>query len=65
MPKIEELLRFPDTRKYVPAASMMASMKKLYATAGAAEEFGRYLADIRERFGRRPSLMAAMAKRGL
>ncbi len=65
VPKIEELLRFPDTRKYVPAASMMASMKKLYATAGAAEEFARYLADIRERFGRRPSLMAAMAKRGL
>jgi uncharacterized Zn finger protein len=65
IPKIEELLRFPDTRKYGPAAGMLAEMRKLLVAAGEREEFADYVAGVRERFGRRPSLMAELARRGL
>jgi hypothetical protein len=65
VPKIEELLKIADTRQYAPAASMLAAMRKLLVTAGEESEFTTYLAGIRERFGRRPSLMAALAKRGM
>jgi hypothetical protein len=40
-------------------------MRDLYARAGADAEFGEYVADIRSRFGRRPSLMRELARRGL
>ena len=65
IPKIEELLRFPDTRKYGPATGMLAEMRKLLIAAGEKEEFVDYVAGIHERFGRRPSLMAELARRGL
>jgi hypothetical protein len=65
VPKIEELLQHADTRRYAPAASMLATMRKLLVAAGEEGEFTTYLAGIRERFGRRPSLMAALTKRGL
>ena len=65
VPKIEELLQFADTRRYAPAASMLAAMRRLLVAAGEESEFKTYLADIRERFGRRPSLMAALATKGL
>ena len=44
---------------------MLAAMRKLLVAAGEESEFTAYLAGIRERFGRRPSLMAALAKRGM
>jgi uncharacterized Zn finger protein len=65
VPKIEELLKYADTRRYAPAASMLAAMRRLLVAAGEESEFTTYMAGIRERFGRRPSLMAALATRGL
>jgi hypothetical protein len=65
VPKIEELLQTADTRRYAPAASMLAAMRRLLVAAGEESEFTTYMAGIRERFGRRPSLMAALTTRGL
>ncbi len=64
-PWLEDELRYPDTRRYAPIADTLALMRDLYARAGAAAEFAEYIADIRSRFRRRPSLMRELARRGL
>lgn len=64
-PWLEDELRYPGTKKYGPIADTLALMRNLYRRAGAEADFDEYVADVRSRFGRRPSLMKALAQRGL
>lgn len=64
-PVVEDLLVHADTRKYAPAAARLVTMRELYAAAGQPEVFAEYLAQLRERYARRTSLLAALARRGL
>jgi uncharacterized Zn finger protein len=54
-----------DTRGYAAIADELATMRDLYAEAGDNADFAMYVADIKTRFARRPSLMAALARKGL
>jgi hypothetical protein len=64
-PSIEDDLRVPDTRRYPKIADELSRTRDLYAKAGADAEFAQYMADIRSRYGRRPSLMTAFDQRRL
>jgi hypothetical protein len=64
-PGLVEDLRFPDTTKYAGIAARLARMRDLYAAAGDSADFEHLMAGIRSDFGRRPSLMAALDRRGL
>lgn len=64
-PGIEQDLRHPHADMYPKIADDLVVMRDLYARAGAEADFAAYVADIRTRFGRRPSLMAALDRRHL
>jgi len=64
-PKVEADLTYPDTRLYPGIAERLAAMRDLHERGGAAEEFDEYVASIRQKYGRRTSLMAALDLRGL
>ena len=64
-PWLEDELRYADTQKYRPNADTLLVMRNLYVRAGAEADFVEYVAGIRSRFGRRPSLMKELARRGL
>jgi hypothetical protein len=64
-PWLEDELRYADTQKYRPIADTLLLMRNLYVRPGTKADFVEYIADIRTRFGRRPSLMKELAKRGL
>ena len=64
-PWLEDQLRYTDTRKYGPIADTLVVMRDLYVRAGGEADFAEYVADIRARFGRRPSLMKELARRSL
>jgi hypothetical protein len=64
-PGIEQDLGFADTRKYAGIAQRLAKMRDLYAAAGDSADFAHLMAQIRADYGRRPSLMAALDRRGL
>jgi len=64
-PRVEADLTYPDTRLYPGIAERLAAMRDLHERGGAAEEFDEYVASIRQKYGRRTSLMAALDRRGL
>lgn len=64
-PAVEALLVRPDTKKYAPAADLLATMRDLLASAGQPEVFTTYLDELRERYARRSSFLAALARRRL
>lgn len=64
-PGIEQDLRHSNTDLYPGIADQLVVMRDLYARAGADADFTAYVDDIRARFGRRPSLMAALDRRRL
>ncbi|HEX3812376.1 MAG TPA: hypothetical protein VHX59_05995 [Mycobacteriales bacterium] len=64
-PEIERLLQISNTRNYPPAAKLLVIMRGLYARVDEQATFTAYIADIRARFGRRPSLMKELDRRGI
>jgi uncharacterized Zn finger protein len=64
-PSIEKDLVHPDSSLYPDIAKRLAVMRDLYAKADRGEEFTAYVAELRERFNRRPSLMAALDRQRL
>lgn len=63
--QIEKDLRHADTKLYPGIASGLATIRDLYGAADAEQAFSEYLAGIRETYARRPSLMAALDRKGL
>lgn len=64
-PRVEEALTYADTQRYPVIAERLAVMRDLHERGGAAEEFAEYVAAIRQKYGRRTSLMAALDRTGL
>ena len=65
LPGLQEDLRFADTQKYAGIAQRLARMRDLYHAAGDVEDFAELISEVRETYGRRPSLMAALDRRQL
>ncbi|MCW2558806.1 MAG: zinc finger, domain protein, partial [Mycobacterium sp.] len=59
-PVLEKDLRYPDSKLYPDIAARLATMAKLYEKAGRSAAFASYIAQIRQDYGRRPSLMKAL-----
>lgn len=64
-PQLESDLRHPDTRLYAGIAETLATMAELYERAGHRDDFESFIAQIRQDYGRRPSLMKALHAKGL
>lgn len=64
-PQLESDLRYPDTKLYPRIAATLATMKKLYERGGRTDDFASFIAQIRQDYGRRPSLMKALNAKGL
>jgi uncharacterized Zn finger protein len=64
-PHLDELLRYPDTRAYPEVARTLATMRELYAKVGEDDAFAELLAELRERYRRRTSLIAELDRAGL
>lgn len=62
---VDEQIRVSDSSRYEGIAEALATMRDLALTAGEEAEFAGYLVDLRAQYKRRPSLMAALARRGL
>ena len=63
-PQLENDLRHPDTKLYPGIAATLATMAELYERGGRSADFASFIAQIRQEYGRRPSLMKALdAKR--
>ena len=63
-PQLEKDLRYPDTKLYPGIAATLATMAELYERGGRSADFASFIAQIRQDYGRRPSLMKALdAKR--
>jgi uncharacterized Zn finger protein len=54
-----------DSSRYDDIAHQLAVMRDLYRRGGAQEDFAAYVGELKETYRRRPSLMAALARRGL
>lgn len=64
-PQIEADLEPANTRVYPKIAKNLVKVRALYAKADTETEFEAYMAKIRSDYARRPSLMAALDKKGL
>jgi hypothetical protein len=64
-PQLENDLRHPNTKLYPGIAATLATMAELYERGGRSADFASYIAQIREDYGRRPSLMKALDAKGL
>jgi hypothetical protein len=64
-PELDRLLAFPNTRVYPDVARMLVIVRDLYEKVGERDAFAALLADLRERYKRRTSLMAALDRVGL
>ncbi|APE16740.1 hypothetical protein BOH72_17335 [Mycobacterium sp. WY10] len=63
-PQLESDLRYPNSKLYPDIAATLATMAKLYERGGRSADFASFIAQIRQEYGRRPSLMKALdAKR--
>ena len=63
-PQLENDLRHPNTKLYPGIAATLATMAELYERGGRSADFASFIAQIRQDYGRRPSLMKALdAKR--
>lgn len=65
LPQLENDLRYPDTKLYPGIAATLATMAKLYERGGRTTDFASLIAQIRQDYGRRPSLMKALDAKGL
>ena len=65
LPELQGMLRQPNTKVYASIAAILATMRGLYERAGDGVDFTEMIAGIRGEYGRRPSLMKALDKRGL
>jgi hypothetical protein len=61
----ERLLAYPNTRLYPEVARLLVTMRALYARVGEEDAFAAVLADVRDRYKRRTSLLAALDRAGL
>lgn len=64
-PQLENDLQRPNTRLYPGIAATLATMAKLYERGGRSADFALYIAQVRQDYGRRPSLMKALKAKGL
>lgn len=64
-PQLESDLRHPNTKLYPGIAATLATMAELYERDGRSADFASFIAQIREDYGRRPSLMKALDAKGL
>lgn len=64
-PQLERDLVHANTRLYPGIATRLATMRELYEKGDCSAEFASFIAQIREDYGRRPSLMKALAAKGL
>jgi hypothetical protein len=64
-PSLEKDLRYPNSKLYPDIAATLAKMAKLYERGGRSADFALYIAQIRQDYGRRPSLMKALNAKGL
>jgi uncharacterized Zn finger protein len=63
-PELEKDLRYPNSKLYPDIAARLATMAELYERGGRSADFAASIAQIRQDYGRRPSLMKALdAKR--
>jgi len=63
-PQLEKDLRNPNSKLYPGIAATLATMATLYERGGRGADFASFIAQIRQDYGRRPSLMKALdAKR--
>jgi uncharacterized Zn finger protein len=54
-----------NTRAYPGIASTLVTIRDLYTAAGAQQAFADYLAELRQTYRRRTSLITALDRRGL
>ena len=59
-PELEKDLRYPNSKLYPDIAARLATMAKLYEQGGRSADFASFIAQIRQDYGRRPSLMKAL-----
>lgn len=59
-PELEKDLRYPNSKLYPDIAKRLATMAKLYEKGGRSADFAAFIAQIRQDYGRRPSLMKAL-----
>ena len=64
-PQLEKDLRYPNSKIYPAIAETLATMAELYERGGRSAEFASFIAQIRQAYGRRPSLMKALNAKGL
>jgi uncharacterized Zn finger protein len=63
-PGLEKDLQYPNSKLYPDIAARLARMAELYERGGRSTDFATLIAQIRQDYGRRPSLMKALdAKR--
>jgi hypothetical protein len=64
-PQLEQDLRYPNSKLYPDIAATLATMADLYERGGRSADFASFIAQIRQDYGRRPSLMKALDAKGL
>lgn len=64
-PQLEKDLRHPNSGLYPGIATTLATMAELYEQGGRSGDFAGFIAQIRQDYGRRPSLMKALTAKGL
>jgi hypothetical protein len=64
-PQLEKDLGYPNSKLYPDIAATLATMAKLYERGGRSADFASFIAQIRQDYGRRPSLMKALDAKGL
>lgn len=64
-PELDRLLLHPDTRVYGEVASILSTMRYLYERVGEQATVDAFIAEIREKYRRRTSLIAALDRAGL
>ena len=62
---LEKDLQYPNSKLYPDIAARLATMAQLYERGGRSADFASYIAQIRQDYGRRPSLMKALDAKGL
>ena len=64
-PHLDKLLREANTRIYPEVARILMTMRELYSKVGEQDAFTALLSQLRERYKRRTSLIAALDRAGL
>jgi hypothetical protein len=64
-PELDKDLRYPNSKLYRDIAARLATMAELYERGGRSADFASFIAQIRQDYGRRPSLMKALDAKGL